>query len=80
MISNETYGTVLDLNLPPKGPTPALPPRGPQRGQTLIDRSLIETFSTSTILLDFFRSVLVKQKLSGWSYRAMQENNVFKFD
>ncbi|XP_077949952.1 arf-GAP with SH3 domain, ANK repeat and PH domain-containing protein 2b isoform X3 [Gasterosteus aculeatus] len=32
MISNETYGTVLDLNLPPKGPTPALPPRGPQRG------------------------------------------------
>ncbi|XP_061785978.1 arf-GAP with SH3 domain, ANK repeat and PH domain-containing protein 2b isoform X1 [Nerophis lumbriciformis] len=31
MISNETYGAVLDLHLPP-GPTPALPPRGPARG------------------------------------------------
>lgn len=31
MISNETYGTVLDL-LPPPGPTPPLPPRGPSRG------------------------------------------------
>lgn len=31
MISNETYGTMLDLNLPP-GPTPPLPPRGPNRG------------------------------------------------
>ncbi|XP_054617537.1 arf-GAP with SH3 domain, ANK repeat and PH domain-containing protein 2b isoform X2 [Dunckerocampus dactyliophorus] len=30
MISNETYGTMLDLHLPP-GPTPALPPRGPAR-------------------------------------------------
>uniref|UniRef100_A0A671VVT0 ArfGAP with SH3 domain, ankyrin repeat and PH domain 2b n=1 Tax=Sparus aurata TaxID=8175 RepID=A0A671VVT0_SPAAU len=27
MISNETYGTMLDLNLPPPGPTPPLPPR-----------------------------------------------------
>ncbi|XP_028997686.1 arf-GAP with SH3 domain, ANK repeat and PH domain-containing protein 2b [Betta splendens] len=32
MMSNETYGTVLDLNLPPPGPTPPLPPRGPNRG------------------------------------------------
>ncbi|KAE8286484.1 Arf-GAP with SH3 domain [Larimichthys crocea] len=32
MISNETYGTMLDLNLPPPGPTPPLPPRGPHRG------------------------------------------------
>ncbi|XP_042338998.1 arf-GAP with SH3 domain, ANK repeat and PH domain-containing protein 2-like, partial [Plectropomus leopardus] len=32
MISNETYGTMLDLNLPPPGPTPPLPPRGPNRG------------------------------------------------
>uniref|UniRef100_A0A8C2XJY2 ArfGAP with SH3 domain, ankyrin repeat and PH domain 2b n=1 Tax=Cyclopterus lumpus TaxID=8103 RepID=A0A8C2XJY2_CYCLU len=30
MISNETYGTMLDLHLP--GPTPPLPPRGPVRG------------------------------------------------
>uniref|UniRef100_A0A674P248 ArfGAP with SH3 domain, ankyrin repeat and PH domain 2b n=1 Tax=Takifugu rubripes TaxID=31033 RepID=A0A674P248_TAKRU len=29
MISNETYGTMLDLNLPPPGPTPPLPPRDP---------------------------------------------------
>lgn len=33
MISNETYGTMMDLNLPPPGPTPPLPPRGPHRGQ-----------------------------------------------
>ncbi|KAM8725275.1 arf-GAP with SH3 domain, ANK repeat and PH domain-containing protein 2b [Acanthopagrus schlegelii] len=32
MISNETYGTMLDLNLPPPGPTPPLPPRAPHRG------------------------------------------------
>uniref|UniRef100_A0A671VUW1 ArfGAP with SH3 domain, ankyrin repeat and PH domain 2b n=1 Tax=Sparus aurata TaxID=8175 RepID=A0A671VUW1_SPAAU len=31
MISNETYGTMLDLNLPPPGPTPPLPPRAPPR-------------------------------------------------
>uniref|UniRef100_A0A3Q1I118 ArfGAP with SH3 domain, ankyrin repeat and PH domain 2b n=1 Tax=Acanthochromis polyacanthus TaxID=80966 RepID=A0A3Q1I118_9TELE len=33
MISNETYGTMLDLKLPPQGPTPPLPPRAPNRGQ-----------------------------------------------
>uniref|UniRef100_A0A3Q0RQ14 ArfGAP with SH3 domain, ankyrin repeat and PH domain 2b n=1 Tax=Amphilophus citrinellus TaxID=61819 RepID=A0A3Q0RQ14_AMPCI len=33
IISNETYGTMLDMNLPPLGPTPPLPPRGPSRGQ-----------------------------------------------
>uniref|UniRef100_A0A3Q3N0A8 ArfGAP with SH3 domain, ankyrin repeat and PH domain 2b n=1 Tax=Labrus bergylta TaxID=56723 RepID=A0A3Q3N0A8_9LABR len=27
MVSNETYGTMMDLNLPPLGPTPPLPPR-----------------------------------------------------
>ncbi|XP_041661245.1 arf-GAP with SH3 domain, ANK repeat and PH domain-containing protein 2b [Cheilinus undulatus] len=32
MISNETYGTMMDLNLPPLGPTPPLPPRVPNRG------------------------------------------------
>uniref|UniRef100_A0A7N8XLW5 ArfGAP with SH3 domain, ankyrin repeat and PH domain 2b n=1 Tax=Mastacembelus armatus TaxID=205130 RepID=A0A7N8XLW5_9TELE len=32
MMSNETYGTVLDLNLLPPGPTPPLPPRVPSRG------------------------------------------------
>uniref|UniRef100_A0A7N6BX11 ArfGAP with SH3 domain, ankyrin repeat and PH domain 2b n=1 Tax=Anabas testudineus TaxID=64144 RepID=A0A7N6BX11_ANATE len=32
MISNETYGTMLDLNLLPPGPTPPLPPRAPNRG------------------------------------------------
>ncbi|XP_070705937.1 arf-GAP with SH3 domain, ANK repeat and PH domain-containing protein 2b [Pempheris klunzingeri] len=32
MVSNETYGTMLDLNLPPPGPTPPLPPRAPTRG------------------------------------------------
>ncbi|KAM7368310.1 hypothetical protein PAMP_014543 [Pampus punctatissimus] len=32
MISNETYGTMMDLNLPPPGPTPPLPPRAPNRG------------------------------------------------
>uniref|UniRef100_A0A4W6FYX8 ArfGAP with SH3 domain, ankyrin repeat and PH domain 2b n=1 Tax=Lates calcarifer TaxID=8187 RepID=A0A4W6FYX8_LATCA len=31
IISNETYGTMLDLNLPPPGPTPPLPPRAPHR-------------------------------------------------
>ncbi|XP_029705323.1 arf-GAP with SH3 domain, ANK repeat and PH domain-containing protein 2b isoform X2 [Takifugu rubripes] len=31
MISNETYGTMLDLNLPPPGPTPPLPPRDPSQ-------------------------------------------------
>lgn len=36
MISNETYGTMLDLNLPPPGPTPPLPPRAPSRGQSLV--------------------------------------------
>lgn len=35
MISNETYGTMLELNLPPPGPVPPLPPRGPSRGQGL---------------------------------------------
>ncbi|XP_061610394.1 arf-GAP with SH3 domain, ANK repeat and PH domain-containing protein 2-like isoform X2 [Phyllopteryx taeniolatus] len=33
MISNETYGAVLDRHLPP-GPNPPLPPRTPARGQT----------------------------------------------
>ncbi|XP_061562915.1 arf-GAP with SH3 domain, ANK repeat and PH domain-containing protein 2b [Cololabis saira] len=32
LISNETYGTMLDLNLPPVGPSPPLPPRAPNRG------------------------------------------------
>ncbi|XP_069028671.1 arf-GAP with SH3 domain, ANK repeat and PH domain-containing protein 2b [Embiotoca jacksoni] len=32
MITNETYGTMLDLNLPTPGPTPPLPPRVPNRG------------------------------------------------
>ncbi|XP_034018666.1 arf-GAP with SH3 domain, ANK repeat and PH domain-containing protein 2b [Thalassophryne amazonica] len=32
MISNETYGTILDLHLPPQGPTPLLPPRVPGKG------------------------------------------------
>ncbi|KAM4522093.1 arf-GAP with SH3 domain, ANK repeat and PH domain-containing protein 2b [Odontesthes bonariensis] len=32
IISNETYGTMMDLNLPPPGPTPPLPPRAPNRG------------------------------------------------
>nr|XP_054604192.1 arf-GAP with SH3 domain, ANK repeat and PH domain-containing protein 2b isoform X2 [Nothobranchius furzeri] len=32
IISNETYGTMLDLNLPPPGPTPPLPPRFQQKG------------------------------------------------
>ncbi|KAF0024029.1 hypothetical protein F2P81_024659 [Scophthalmus maximus] len=32
IISNETYGTMLDLNLLPSGSTPPLPPRGPHRG------------------------------------------------
>ncbi|XP_028460478.1 arf-GAP with SH3 domain, ANK repeat and PH domain-containing protein 2b [Perca flavescens] len=32
MISNETYGTTMDLILPPPGPLPPLPPRGPNRG------------------------------------------------
>uniref|UniRef100_A0A665UPZ5 Arf-GAP with SH3 domain, ANK repeat and PH domain-containing protein 2-like n=1 Tax=Echeneis naucrates TaxID=173247 RepID=A0A665UPZ5_ECHNA len=32
MISNETYGTMLEFNLPPAGPTPPLPPRGQSRG------------------------------------------------
>lgn len=40
MISNETYGTMLDLNLPPPGPTPPLPPRGPHRGQRPTDGAL----------------------------------------
>lgn len=31
MISNETYGTMLELKLPPAGPTPPLPPRDPSR-------------------------------------------------
>uniref|UniRef100_A0A8D3C4T6 Uncharacterized protein n=1 Tax=Scophthalmus maximus TaxID=52904 RepID=A0A8D3C4T6_SCOMX len=34
IISNETYGTMLDLNLLPSGSTPPLPPRGPHRGQS----------------------------------------------
>ncbi|XP_022625995.1 arf-GAP with SH3 domain, ANK repeat and PH domain-containing protein 2-like [Seriola dumerili] len=34
IISNETYGTMLDLNLPPPGPTPPLPPRAPHRGHS----------------------------------------------
>ncbi|MEQ2158647.1 hypothetical protein GOODEAATRI_014542 [Goodea atripinnis] len=32
MISNETYGTMLEVTLPPLGPTPPVPPRGPNRG------------------------------------------------
>uniref|UniRef100_A0A3Q2DJ66 Arf-GAP with SH3 domain, ANK repeat and PH domain-containing protein 3 n=1 Tax=Cyprinodon variegatus TaxID=28743 RepID=A0A3Q2DJ66_CYPVA len=33
MISNETYGTMLDTALPPPGPSPPVPPRGPNRGK-----------------------------------------------
>ncbi|XP_061667444.1 arf-GAP with SH3 domain, ANK repeat and PH domain-containing protein 2-like isoform X2 [Syngnathoides biaculeatus] len=39
MISNETYGTVLDRHLPP-GPNPPLPPRAPARGQGTIPVAL----------------------------------------
>ncbi len=42
MISNETYGTMLDLNLPPPGPTPPLPPRAPNRGERLMGRGSAE--------------------------------------
>uniref|UniRef100_A0A8P4GUE7 ArfGAP with SH3 domain, ankyrin repeat and PH domain 2b n=1 Tax=Dicentrarchus labrax TaxID=13489 RepID=A0A8P4GUE7_DICLA len=34
MLSNETYGTMMDLNLPPPGPTPPLPPRVPNRAHS----------------------------------------------
>uniref|UniRef100_A0A4W6FYR0 ArfGAP with SH3 domain, ankyrin repeat and PH domain 2b n=1 Tax=Lates calcarifer TaxID=8187 RepID=A0A4W6FYR0_LATCA len=40
IISNETYGTMLDLNLPPPGPTPPLPPRAPHRGQRMVGGSV----------------------------------------
>ncbi|XP_068565256.1 arf-GAP with SH3 domain, ANK repeat and PH domain-containing protein 2b [Cebidichthys violaceus] len=44
MISNETYGTMMDLNLPPPGPTPPLPPRGPNRGSGPSKPVAMETF------------------------------------
>ncbi|KAK9531983.1 hypothetical protein VZT92_011368 [Zoarces viviparus] len=44
MISNETYGTTMDLNLPPPGPTPPLPPRGPTRGSGPGKPVVMETF------------------------------------
>ncbi|KAM6906177.1 arf-GAP with SH3 domain, ANK repeat and PH domain-containing protein 2b isoform 2-T2 [Lycodopsis pacificus] len=44
MISNETYGTTMDLNLPPPGPTPPLPPRGPTRGSGPGKPVAMETF------------------------------------
>ncbi|XP_008298930.1 arf-GAP with SH3 domain, ANK repeat and PH domain-containing protein 2b [Stegastes partitus] len=43
MISNETYGTMLDLNLPPLGPTPPLPPRAPNRGPAHSKPATIES-------------------------------------
>ncbi|XP_026196870.1 arf-GAP with SH3 domain, ANK repeat and PH domain-containing protein 2b isoform X2 [Anabas testudineus] len=43
MISNETYGTMLDLNLLPPGPTPPLPPRAPNRGPGPSKPSAVET-------------------------------------
>ncbi|XP_068454894.1 arf-GAP with SH3 domain, ANK repeat and PH domain-containing protein 2b isoform X2 [Clinocottus analis] len=43
MISNETYGTMMDLNLPPPGPTPPLPPRGPTRGSGQVKPVAMET-------------------------------------
>uniref|UniRef100_A0A8C9ZGM0 ArfGAP with SH3 domain, ankyrin repeat and PH domain 2b n=1 Tax=Sander lucioperca TaxID=283035 RepID=A0A8C9ZGM0_SANLU len=39
MISNETYGTMMDLNLPPPGPLPPLPPRGPNRVKAIYNCS-----------------------------------------
>uniref|UniRef100_A0A3P8TMZ3 ArfGAP with SH3 domain, ankyrin repeat and PH domain 2b n=1 Tax=Amphiprion percula TaxID=161767 RepID=A0A3P8TMZ3_AMPPE len=41
MISNETYGTMLDLKLP-QGPTPPLPPRAPNRGPGLNKPATVE--------------------------------------
>ncbi len=49
MISNETYGTMLDLNLPPPGPTPPLPPRAPIRGQIPRGGSSVAGFLHSVI-------------------------------
>ncbi|XP_070782236.1 arf-GAP with SH3 domain, ANK repeat and PH domain-containing protein 2b [Enoplosus armatus] len=43
MINNETYGTMMDLNLPPPGPTPPLPPRVPNRGSGHSKPAAIET-------------------------------------
>ncbi|XP_051264144.1 arf-GAP with SH3 domain, ANK repeat and PH domain-containing protein 2b [Dicentrarchus labrax] len=43
MLSNETYGTMMDLNLPPPGPTPPLPPRVPNRGPAHSKPAAIET-------------------------------------
>ncbi|CAJ1077782.1 arf-GAP with SH3 domain%2C ANK repeat and PH domain-containing protein 2b [Xyrichtys novacula] len=43
MISNETYGTMMDLNLPPPGPTPPLPPRVPNRGSSHSKPAPMET-------------------------------------
>uniref|UniRef100_A0A3Q3K630 ArfGAP with SH3 domain, ankyrin repeat and PH domain 2b n=1 Tax=Monopterus albus TaxID=43700 RepID=A0A3Q3K630_MONAL len=40
MINNESYGTMMDLNLPPPGPTPPLPPRAPSKGQRGFSGSL----------------------------------------
>ncbi|KAM3602581.1 uncharacterized protein V6R79_006798 [Siganus canaliculatus] len=42
MISNETYGTMLDF-MPPPGPTPPLPPRVPTRGLGLSKPGAMET-------------------------------------
>ncbi|XP_029352341.1 arf-GAP with SH3 domain, ANK repeat and PH domain-containing protein 2b [Echeneis naucrates] len=42
MISNETYGTMLEFNLPPAGPTPPLPPRGQSRGPAISKPATVE--------------------------------------
>uniref|UniRef100_A0A3B5MSA2 Uncharacterized protein n=1 Tax=Xiphophorus couchianus TaxID=32473 RepID=A0A3B5MSA2_9TELE len=43
MISNETYGTMIEGALPPPGPTPPLPPRGPHRGPGVGRPAAVET-------------------------------------
>ncbi|XP_008395337.1 arf-GAP with SH3 domain, ANK repeat and PH domain-containing protein 2b [Poecilia reticulata] len=43
MISNETYGTMMEGALPPLGPTPPLPPRGPHRGPGVGKPAAVET-------------------------------------
>nr|XP_020480322.1 arf-GAP with SH3 domain, ANK repeat and PH domain-containing protein 2-like isoform X2 [Monopterus albus] len=43
MINNESYGTMMDLNLPPPGPTPPLPPRAPSKGPGPSKPAAVET-------------------------------------
>lgn len=68
MMSNETYGTMLDLNLLPPGPTPPLPPRAPNRGQMMWGSHWVIVCLVSSVWRFTHTQLLSAAVVPGWAH------------